>query len=245
VTVEGKSVIITGGASGMGRASALLLARHGAKVIVADRNGGGARATAKEITAAGGAAVHVAVDVGESSEVARLVQLARDVHGGVDVLLHAAGICPRKPLLEMADADWREVMRVNLDGTFFITRDVGRVMAAQKSGTMILVTSDRGVYGSIDYAHYAASKGGMIALTKSLALSLGKFGVTINALNPGITDTPLAREAVTQWEEKMRLDVLGKYSLPEEIAEMVLFLAGTAGNFMTGQILGTRMRYGA
>jgi NAD(P)-dependent dehydrogenase (short-subunit alcohol dehydrogenase family) len=110
---------------------------------------------------------------------------------------------------------------------------------------MILVTSDRGVHGSVDYAHYAASKGGMIALTKSLALTMGKYGVTVNALNPGMTDTPLARAAVTQWEEKMALDVLGKYSEPEEIAEMVLFLAGTAGSFMTGQVVGTRMRYGA
>jgi NAD(P)-dependent dehydrogenase (short-subunit alcohol dehydrogenase family) len=134
---------------------------------------------------------------------------------------------------------------VNLDGTFYITRDVGRVMAAQRSGTMILVTSDRGVHGSVDYAHYAASKGGMIALTKSLALTMGKYGVTVNALNPGMTDTPLARAAVTQWDEKMALDVLGKYSEPEEIAEMVLFLAGTAGSFMTGQVVGTRMRYGA
>ena len=81
----------------------------------------------------------------------------------------------------MSDEDWREVLRVNLDGTFYVTRDVGRVMAAQRAGTMILITSDRGVHGSIDYAHYAASKGGMIALTKSLALTMGKYGVTVNA----------------------------------------------------------------
>jgi 3-oxoacyl-[acyl-carrier protein] reductase len=163
----------------------------------------------------------------------------------VDVLVHAAGICPRQPILEMSDEDWREVLRVNLDGSFYVTRDVGRVMAAQKSGTMILVTSDRGIHGSIDYAHYAASKGGMIALIKSLALALGRYGVTVNGVNPGITDTPLARAAVVQWQEKMALDVLGSYSEPGEIAEMVAFLAGTAGSFMTGQILGTRMRYGA
>jgi len=101
------------------------------------------------------------------------------------------------------------------------------------------------VNGSIDYAHYAASKGGMIALTKSLALALGKHGVTVNALNPGITDTPLARAAVTEWEQKMKLDVLGTCSRPDEIAETMLFLAGTGGAFMTGQLIGTRMRYGA
>jgi len=99
--------------------------------------------------------------------------------------------------------------------------------------------------GSVDYAHYAASKGGMIALTKSLALAMGKYGVTVNGINPGLTDTPLARAANPQWEEKTALDVLGTYSRPEEIAETILFLAGTAGAFMTGQIVAVRMRHGA
>ena len=175
----------------------------------------------------------------------RLVARAQSEFGRVDVLLHAAGICPRKPLLEMSDDEWRQVLRVNLDGSFYVTRDVGRVMAAQKSGTMILVTSDRGVHGSIDYAHYAASKGGMIALTKSLALTLGKHGVTVNGINPGLSDTPMGRAAAVQWQEKMALDVLGKASQPGEIADLVLFLAGTAGAFMTGQIVSVRTRYGA
>ncbi len=245
MAVDGKVAIVTGGASGMGRASALLLARHGAKVVVADRDADGARSAVGEIVAAGGSAIDVAVDIGDSGEVAALVARTQQQYGRIDVLFHAAGICPRVPFLEMTDAQWRDVLRVNLDGTFFITRDVGRVMAAQGTGTMILVASDRGVHGSIDYAHYAASKGGMLALTKSLALTLGKHHVTVNAINPGITDTPLARAAVVQWDQKMALDVLGTYSRPEEIAEMVLFLAGTAGKFMTGQIIGTRMRYGA
>jgi len=198
-----------------------------------------------EITAHAGESIDVGVDVSDASSVAALVRRTRERFGRVDVLLHAAGVCPRKPILDMTDDEWRDVLRINLDGTFYITRDVGRIMAAQKAGTMILITSDRGVYGSVDYAHYAASKGGMIALAKSLALALGRSGVTVNALNPGITDTPLARAAVTQWQDKMKLDVLGKYSLPEEIAAMVLFLADTAGAFMTGQVLGTRMRFGA
>jgi NAD(P)-dependent dehydrogenase (short-subunit alcohol dehydrogenase family) len=243
--VEGKVAIVTGGASGMGRSSALLLAARGARVVVADRDAARARAVRDEIAAQGGTARDVALDVGDSGAVASLVTGTVDAYGRIDVLVHAAGICPRKPLLEMSDDDWREVLRVNLDGTFYITRDTARVMAAQRSGTMILVTSDRGVHGSIDYAHYAASKGGMLALTKSLALTLGRYGVTVNALNPGITDTPLARAAVTQWDEKMRLDVLGTCSTPEEIAETVLFLAGTGGRYMTGQVVGTRMRYGA
>jgi hypothetical protein len=139
--------------------------------------------------------------------------------------------------LEAAGADGLPLVKV--------TRDVARIMAEQRSGTMILMTSDRGVHGSIDFAHYAAAKGGMIALAKSLALNMGKFGVTVNGINPGMTDTPLARGGNPQWKEKQALDVLGTHSLPEEIAEIVLFLASTAGRFMTGQIVSTRMRHGA
>jgi NAD(P)-dependent dehydrogenase (short-subunit alcohol dehydrogenase family) len=244
VSIRDQVVVVTGGGSGIGRASAMLLATHGAKLVVADRNADGVRRSREEIVAHGGTAIDVAVDVGVSAEAQRLVERTLAEYGRIDVLLHGAGICPRKPFLEMTDEDWREVLRVNLDGTFFVTRQVGRVMAAQRSGTMILVTSDRGLYGSVDYAHYAASKGGMIALTKSLALVMGKYGVTVNGLNPGMTDTPLARAANVQWEQKLALDVLGKAGLPEEIAEIVLFLAGTAGKFMTGQIVGTRMRIG-
>jgi NAD(P)-dependent dehydrogenase (short-subunit alcohol dehydrogenase family) len=243
--VEGKAVIVTGGASGIGRAAALLLASHGARVVIADRDPERARAVRDEIAGRGGQAVDLAVDIGDPAAVAALVRASVDALGRIDVLVHAAGICPRKPLLEMADDDWREVIRVNLDGTFYVTRDTARIMAAQQAGTMILITSDRGVNGSIDYAHYAASKGGTIALVKSLALALGRYGVTVNGLNPGLTDTPLARAAVTQWQDKLALDVLGDCSRPDDIAQTILFLAGEGGRYMTGQVVGTRMRHGA
>ena len=244
MTVRDKVAIVTGGASGIGRAAALALAANGARVVVSDRNAGGAREVRAAIAAKGGSSIDVATDVADSAQTRALVERTAREYGRIDVLVHAAGICPRRPFLEMSDEDWRDVLRVNLDGTFYVTRDVGRVMAAQRGGTMILITSDRGLYGSIEYAHYAASKGGMIALMKSLALTMGKHGVTVNGVNPGLTDTPLARAANPQWEEKTALDVLGGHSQPEEIAEIVLFLAGTAGAFMTGQTVTTRMRYG-
>lgn len=245
MSVRDAVAIVTGGASGIGRAAALLLAANGAKVVVSDRNGEAAKKVANEIVSSAGGAASFEFDAGNSKETARLVEHTIREQGRVDILVHAAGVCPRRPLLEMSDQDWREVLRINLDGTFYVTREVGRVMARQRSGTMILITSDRGVHGSVDYAHYAASKGGMIALMKSLALTMGKYGVTVNALNPGLTDTPLARAANPQWSDKVALDVLGKYSLPEEIAGLILFLAGTAGRFMTGQVVSTRMRFGA
>ena len=245
MSVERKVALVTGAASGIGRACAALLAKNGAQVVVADRDEGQAHAAGEDIRNRGGSAIDRVCDVSNSTSVNLLVEHTKTTFGRIDVLVHAAGICPRKPFLEMTDEDWRSVLNVNLDGTFYVTRDVARVMSAQRSGTMILMTSDRGVHGSIDYAHYAAAKGGMIALTKSLALTMGKFGVTVNAVNPGLTDTPLGRAANPQWQEKMALDVLGKVSEPADIAEMVLFLAGRGGVFMTGQVLGARMRYGA
>lgn len=244
MSVKDKVVVVTGGGSGIGRASCQLLGAHGAKIVVADRSGDDGERTARAITASGGAATAAAVDVGDAAAVRGFVSRVAAEHGRIDVLLHCAGICPRKPFLEMSDDDWHDVVRINLDGTFHVTQAVARVMVPQKSGTMILVTSDRGLYGSVDYAHYAASKGGMIALTKSLAMILGKHGITVNGLNPGMTDTPLARAAIADWEGKQNLDVLGTYSKPEEIAEIVLFLAGTADRFMTGQIVANRMRLG-
>ena len=244
MSVQDKVAIVTGGGSGIGRASALRLAAKGATVVVADWNVESAADTARQITASGGRATEAGGDLGKSKDARRLVEHTLASFGKIDVLVHCAGICPRKPFLEMTEEDWHEVLRVNLDSSFFMTQAVAKVMVPVKRGTIILLTSDRGVHGSIDYAHYAASKGGQIALTKSLALSLGKHGITVNAINPGLTDTPLGRKANPNWDDKLAVDVLGKTSQPEEIAEIVLFLAGTAGAFMTGQIVSTRMRLG-
>ena len=162
----------------------------------------------------------------------------------IDIVVHSAGICPRCDVLDMDDTEWRSVLGVNLDGAFYVGRAAGRTMVKRGSGTMIMLTSDRGTFGSADYAHYAASKGGLIALTKSLALAFGKHGVTVNAINPGFTDTPLARSALTadDWAKRYQSDPLGRHSEPEEIAEIALFLAGVGGRFMTGQVVTTRMR---
>ena len=159
--------------------------------------------------------------------------------------MHAAGICPRKPILEMSDEDWREVLRVNLDGTFYVTREVARVMAKQSSGTMILITSDRGVHGSIDYAHYAASKGGMLALAKSLALTLGKYGVTVNAINPvspiRLLRAPRTRSGRTSW----RSTCSASQRAAGDRRDWCCSSPAPAGAFMTGQVVSARMRYGA
>ncbi|MCL4764977.1 MAG: SDR family oxidoreductase [Hyphomicrobiaceae bacterium] len=244
MSVESKIAVVTGGASGIGRAVALRLGEKGARVVVADRNLAGAEEVAQCIKAVSGDAMAMHVDVSVPSSVGRMLEETLAGVGQIDALVHCAGICPRCDVLEMDDTEWRMVLGVNLDGAFYVGRAVGRAMAKRGTGTMIMLTSDRGSFGSADYAHYAASKGGLIALTKSLALALGKYGVTVNGINPGFTDTPLARSALTEedWAKRHQSDPLGRHSKPEEIAEIALFLAGVGGRFMTGQIVTTRMR---
>jgi len=246
MSLQGKVALVTGGGSGIGRASALTLARHGARVVVADLNRESAEGAKREIEQRDGAALAFAVDVSDSRAVGDLVEQTVAACGQIDILMHTAGIGPRKPVLEMSDQEWHQVIGVNLDGTFYVTRAVARPMVERGSGTMILMASDRGLYGLAQGSHYSASKGGVIAYTKSLALELGPKGVTVNAINPGTTDTPLARGSLSdaEWQRRWAQDPLGRLSLPEDIAEIALFLATSGGKFMTGQLVTTRMRFG-
>jgi NAD(P)-dependent dehydrogenase (short-subunit alcohol dehydrogenase family) len=241
IDLNGKTALVTGGASGIGAACARLLAANGARVAVADRNLPGASGVQAEI---GPNALAIAVDVADSSAVQAMVDRTLEAFGDIDILVHAAGISPRRTVIEMSDREWRDVMAVNLDGTMFVCRSVARAMVAAKRGTMLLLASDRGLLGQPAKSAYAASKGGVIAFFKSLALELGPLGITVNAVNPGTTDTPLVRSQMPPelWESRLRTDPLGKMSQPGEIAELVLFLTGAGGRFMTGQLITTRMR---
>ena len=227
--LQGQVALVTGGGSGIGRASARALAREGARVVVADRNVEGAEAVREAIEQSGGSALAVAVDVADPQSVQALVDRTLATYGQIDVLVNCAGIAPRKPVIEMTDEEWRQVIAVNLDGTFYVSRAVARPMVERGSGTLILIASDRGIYGLAGGAHYSSSKAGVIAFTKSLALELGPNGVTVNAINPGTTDTPLARGTLTddEWQKRWTQDPLGRLSLPEDIAEIVLFLASS------------------
>jgi NAD(P)-dependent dehydrogenase (short-subunit alcohol dehydrogenase family) len=135
---------------------------------------------------------------------------------------------------------------MNLHGTMYVTRAVARAMVPRGTGTMVLIASDRGLLGDKSRSAYAASKGGVIAYAKTLALELGPHGITVNALNPGTTDTPAVRRSMPPAlrEQRIKTDPLGKLSESEDIAEEVLFLAGPAARFMTGQLMTTRMRAG-
>lgn len=246
MSIAEQVALVTGSGSGIGRATALKLSQHGAHLALADRNLAAVQQVQQQISTAGREALAMRVDVAASRSVQQMVDQTLAMFGRIDILAHCAGVAPRKPVLEMSDEEWHQVLAINLDGTFYVARAVARPMVERGSGTMILIASDRGIYGLSGGSHYSASKAGVIAFAKSLALELGPQGVTVNALNPGTTDTPLARGTLTdeEWQKRWTQDPLGRLSTPEDIAEMILFLAGPGGKIMTGQLLTTRMRFG-
>lgn len=246
MSLEGKVALVTGSGSGIGRAAARKLAQHGAHVALADRNLSAVKTVKEELHTPEREAIAIRVDVAEPRSVQEMVNQTIAAFGQLDILVHCAGIAPRTPVLEMSDEQWHEVIGINLDGPFYVTRAAARPMVEQGSGTMILIASDRGIYGLAGGSHYSASKAGVVAFAKSLALELGPQGVTVNAINPGTTDTPLARGSLSdeEWQKRWTQDPLGRLSTPEDIAEIILFLAGPGGNIMTGQLVTTRMRFG-
>jgi NAD(P)-dependent dehydrogenase (short-subunit alcohol dehydrogenase family) len=185
--------------------------------------------------------------VSSSASVNAMVERTIERYQKIDILVHCAGGAgDRKNVVDLTDDEWRTRIGINLDGTMFVTRAVARTMLPRKAGTMVLIASDRGLLGDKARSAYAASKGGVIAFAKSLALELGPHEITVNALNPGTTDTPAVQRSMPPElrEQRIKTDPLGKMSEAEDVAEEVLFLAGPAARFMTGQLMTTRMRSG-
>lgn len=241
IDLHGKIALVTGAASGIGLACAQQFARSGASVAFADRNRPGLDAA---LAATPGEHLAVDVDVAQSASVQAMTDRVLDRFGRVDILVHCAAISPRRTVVDMTDDEWRETIGINLDGTMYTARATARAMLERGGGTMVFITSDNGVYGQGSKSAYAASKGGQIAFVKSLAIELGGHGITVNAVNPGTTDTPMLRAEMPPEvrERRIKADPLGRLSEPAEIAEIVLFLSGAAGRYMTGQVVTTRMR---
>jgi NAD(P)-dependent dehydrogenase (short-subunit alcohol dehydrogenase family) len=241
--LDGKVALVTGAASGIGRACAERLAREGAAVAIADRDAAGLEKTRAAIAAGGGTVEAMTVDVADSRSVDAMVDRAVAALGRLDVAVHCAAILRVKPVMEMTDAEWREVLSVNLDGTFYVSRAACRALAKHQGGKLILMTSDRGIYGHPQRSSYATSKGGIIAFLKSLAREVGPLGITVNGLNPGQTDTPMMRSSTSQEriDARAKSDPLGRIGTVEDAAEMVVFLATTGGDIMTGQVVTVRM----
>lgn len=235
--LDGKVAIVTGSGRGLGRAIALALARSGARVVISDVEEADAGETVRSIRDAGGTAELCLADVSSGEQVRALVQHAVSVFGRLDVLVNNAGRAGQMPFLNMSEEDWDRVLDTNLRGVFLCCRAAADQMVRQGSGGKIInVTSALGIKGAKSSAHYAASKGGVVALTRSLACELASHRIEVMAAGPGQTDTPMWRSMYSREEQALRKEA-GQVQTPEDFTNLVLFLASEAGNGWSGQVI--------
>ncbi|HEX7232672.1 MAG TPA: SDR family NAD(P)-dependent oxidoreductase [Candidatus Binatia bacterium] len=237
--LENRIALVTGGGQGIGRAIALAMAREGAALVIGDLNETNAGAVKKEIEGLGSKASALHADISNEESVQAMVEATLKEHGRVDVLVNNAGIFPTSPVEEMAEEEWDRVIGTNLVGTFLCSGAVVPHLLAQRSGRIISLTSGRAFQGARNGAHYAASKAGIIAFSKSLALELAPYGITVNVICPGITDTAQPRGHQTEeqiYAQGQRIP-LGRIGQPEDLAGPAIFLASDAAAFITGQTI--------
>ena len=242
---EGKSVLVTGGSSGIGLATALAFGREGARVAVADVASERGRQAAAAVRAEGGDARFVRGDVSKEADARRMVGSTVAAFGRLDVLFNNAGILIEAPVHEMAAADWDRVLAVNLRGAFLMAREAVREMLHQGGGAIVNTASVNALVGDAEAAAYCASKAGVALLTKSLALAYAKQGIRVNAVCPGWVETRMfQQEAETRGVSVQeyrglagRQHPVGRVGRPEEIARIVLFLASEEASYVTGSLV--------
>jgi NAD(P)-dependent dehydrogenase (short-subunit alcohol dehydrogenase family) len=230
---EDRTAIVTGGGHGIGRATSLLLAERGARVIVADIDTDRAESVVAEC---GDGHLSMQVDVREPDSVAKLTAAAIDACGRIDILANVAGIYPMAPMIETTDEMWRDVMATNLDGTFHMCRALGPHLLENQRGSIINVTSGAARIPYVSLSAYAASKGGVISFTRTIAAELAPH-VRANVIGPGPTNVWDQPPDLTGIEGLTDAIPMGRYAEPEEIAEGIAFFASDRAGFVTGQIL--------
>jgi 3-oxoacyl-[acyl-carrier protein] reductase len=238
-TFAGRQVLVTGGGRGLGFEIARHFARAGATLQLFDVDAGLLGQAAREIVREGGTVFTAVVDVSRREEVERAVA-AVEARAPIDVLVNNAGIASEKGFLHLEEHEWRRVLDVNLTGMFFVAQATCRAMAKRRRGVVINMASKNGLEGEAGYAHYNASKGGVIMLTKTMALELAPLGLRVNAVCPGYIETPMSREIdppefVRDFVE--RYIPAGRPGTVEDVAPTFLFLAGDGAAFINGQVL--------
>lgn len=236
--LKDKVAIITGAGRGIGRATALAFAAEGARVVVAEMEEASGRETAAAIEQKGGQALFVRTDVTRTEDVEAMVRAAVERFGRLDVLVNNAGVLADSTLLKMTDEAWERVLRVNLTGTFLCTRAAARIMTQQGSGRIINASSVSGLHGSFGQTNYSATKAGVVAMTRVWARELGRKGVTVNAVAPGMIETDMIRTMPEQALEAARQRTpLGRFGQPSEVAAVYVFLASDDASFVNGALI--------
>lgn len=237
--LEGRVAVVTGAGRGIGRAIALALAEEGAHVALMSFTARNAQAAAAEVREkTGRRAIGLAGSVAAAEDVDRLFGETLREFGRVDILINNAGITRDGLLLRMSEADWDAVLDTNLKGAFLCSKAAAKIMLKQKSGRIVNITSVMGIVGNAGQANYAASKAGLIALTKSAAKELGSRGITVNAVAPGFIETDMTAALPEALREQSKKQIpLGRLGTPQDVARVALFLCTDDAAYITGQVI--------
>ena len=240
--LEGKKAIVTGGSRGIGRAISLMYAKEGADVLVNyHSNDAAAKETVAEIEKLGRKGVAVAADVADCTSAQNMVDECVKQLGGVDIVVNNAGVSRPSMLLKMKEEDWDAIINIHLKAAFNTTQAAGRYMKEKKYGKIINVISTAGIFGTIGQINYASAKAGIIGFTKSASRELGRYGINVNVICPGITKTEMTGKLQTDEKLKKIYESriqLGRFAEPEEVAPAFVFLASDDASYITAQVLG-------
>ena len=238
-TLTNKVAVVTGSAQGIGKAIAIKLANAGADVIVVDMDVEGVQQTSKEIESSGVKTLGVKCNVADANDVANLVSKIQETFPTIDILVNNAGITRDNLLMRMDEKDWDLVLSVNLKGPFLMTKAISQVMMRQRRGRIVNVASVVGLMGNAGQANYAASKGGLVAFTKSVAKEFASRNITCNAVAPGFIETRMTEKLQDKVKENyIKAIPLNRFGTADDVANAILFLASDDASYITGQIIG-------